>query len=177
MQNGNTGYWQAEFPFSIQPSLFRLTNTHQNDSGTLQFSAIALGSNDYFQLSYTDPITHQVQNCSEACYLSNTSDYQDFTVTSPLTANGIRINIDTWYGTRGGLGGVQIFRSDTSLQPHLSSSNNSTSSCSSSSQTSTTTTTGNWAETFAYGTYQNFLTSTFPASELSTTDLSVTYKP
>ncbi|KAG0738175.1 hypothetical protein G6F35_005387 [Rhizopus arrhizus] len=177
LQNGNTGYWQAEFPFSIQASLFRLTNTHQNDSGTLQFSIIALGSNDYFQLSYTDPITKQVQNCSEACYLSNTSDYQDFTVTSPLTANGIRINIDTWYGTRGGLGGVQIFRSDTSLQPHLSSSNNSTSSCSSSTQTSTTTTTGNWAETFAYGTYQNFLTSTFPASELSTTDLSVTYKP
>ncbi|CAO3672752.1 unnamed protein product [Rhizopus stolonifer] len=175
LQSGNTGYWQAQFPFTIQPSLFRLTNTH-NDSGTLQFNIIALGSNDYFQLSYLDPVTQQIQNCSQSCFLSNTTTFQDFTVTSPLTANGVRINIDTWYGTRGGLGGVQIFRSDTSLQPHASSSTNS-SSCYSDTQSSSTTTTGNWTETFAYGTYQDFLTSTFSASELSTVDLSVTYQP
>ncbi|KAI9248613.1 cortical protein marker for cell polarity-domain-containing protein [Sporodiniella umbellata] len=173
LQDGNPGYWQAEFPFSIQPSVFRLKNTHR-DWATEEFNIIALGSNDYYSLAYTDPDTQQVKNCSQKCILNNTLDYQDFIVTSPLSANGIRININTWLGTRGGLGGVQIFRSDTLLQPHASSNN----SCHGTNpSSSTTTTTGHWIEKFAYGTYQDFLISTFPASERLTVDLSVTYRP
>lgn len=51
--------------------------------------------------------------CSEKCILSNdpTIPYQDFTVTNNMTASGIRINIESWFGTGGGLGGVEIFSS------------------------------------------------------------------
>ncbi|RCH85419.1 hypothetical protein CU097_004925 [Rhizopus azygosporus] len=177
LRGDSPGYWQASFPFPIQPSLFRLKNTNINGTGTRQFSIISLGSNDYFNLSYIDPATQQIQHCSEACLLSNTSDYQDFIVSTPLSTNGIRINIDSWYGSQGGLGGVQIFRSDTSLQPHLTSSNTNGSCSSTPEPSSTFAITGNWTETYAFGTYQNFLTSTFPASQLSSADVSVTYKP
>jgi hypothetical protein len=74
-----------------------------------------LGSNQYFELSYKDPVTNQMTTCSEKCTLSNDTSlpYQDFTVVSPMTTNGIRINIDSWFGLGGGLGGVEIFRSGT----------------------------------------------------------------
>lgn len=76
-------------------------------------SIIALGSNEYFELSYVDPITHETTTCTTDCTLSNdtTVGYQDFTVLNSPSATGIRIQIDSWYGQGGGLGGVEIFQS------------------------------------------------------------------
>jgi hypothetical protein len=73
-------------------------------------SILALGSNEYFDLSYIDPLTQQTVQCSEDCTLSNAT-YEDFTVLSTKSVNGIRININSWYGSGGGLGYVQIFQS------------------------------------------------------------------
>jgi hypothetical protein len=42
--------------------------------------------------------------------LSNDT-FQDFTVVTPKTTSGIRINIESWYGKGGGLSYVQIFES------------------------------------------------------------------
>jgi hypothetical protein len=140
-----------------------------------------MGSNEYFQLTYKDPVTNEIMTCSDHCLLSNDSSipYQDFTVLVPMTASGIRINIDTWYGTGGGLGGVEIFRSDVTLQPELPISSNATS-CSyvqSNIPSSIATTTGNWSQTFSYGIYQNFLVSTISSANLHTEDVSVMYQP
>lgn len=118
-------------------------------------------------------------SCSSKCFLSNdtTIPYQDFTVTNNLTASALRINIDSWYGTGGGLGGVDIFTSDVSLQPQLSKNDGAPAGCSSSSSSSASAT-GNWKEVYSYQTYENFLIASFPADQLQTTpDLSVTYKP
>jgi hypothetical protein len=54
-----------------------------------------------------------MMTCSEKCILSNdlTVPYQDFTVTNNMTASALRINIESWNGTGGGLGGVEIFTS------------------------------------------------------------------
>jgi hypothetical protein len=51
--------------------------------------------------------------CTDKCILSNDTSlpYQDFNVLNPISVNGLRINIDTYYGTGGGLGSVEIFRS------------------------------------------------------------------
>lgn len=123
-------------------------------------------------------------SCSETCFLSNDTSipYQDFTVTNNLTASALRININAWYGTGGGLGGVDIFTSDVSLQPQLSSSNSDSaapSGCSESSSSSSAIATGDWKEVYSYQTYENFLIATFPSSQLQQqqADLSVTYKP
>lgn len=118
--------------------------------------------------------------CSEKCILSNDSaiPYQDFTVVQELVTSGIRINIDSWYGSGGGLGSVDIFRSDVSLQPEISNSQSTGASDScSTAPSSTATTTGNWTEVYSYQTYQNFLIASFPASELHSSDVSVTYQP
>ncbi|OBZ85272.1 Polarized growth protein rax2 [Choanephora cucurbitarum] len=182
LQEGVPGYWQATFTSPIQPSVFRIKNANVNGDSTNRFNIIALGSNTYFNLSYIDPITKQTTTCSDQCFLSNDTsiEYQDFTVTSPMTAGGIRINIDTWYGSSGGLAGVNIFRSDVTLQPEITNSNSTINdSCytESSEGTSIATTTGTWSQIFSYGTYQNFLVSTIPANELQTTNTSVVYKP
>lgn len=73
-------------------------------------SVLALGLNEYFNLSYVDPVTQQTMTCSEDCTLSNAT-YQDFTVLNPLSSTGVRININSWFGSGGGLGFVQIFQS------------------------------------------------------------------
>lgn len=82
-------------------------------------SIIALGSNEYFELSYIDPITHETTTCTTDCTLSNdtTVGYQDFTVLNSPSATGIRIQIDSWYGQGGGLGGVEIFQSGKFVYP------------------------------------------------------------
>lgn len=73
-------------------------------------SILALGWNNYFNLSYVDPVTQQTIVCSKHCILSNDT-YQDFTVVDPISATGIRININSWFGSGGGLSFVQIYQS------------------------------------------------------------------
>lgn len=62
---------------------------------------------------------------------------------------------------------------DIGVYPRINAGGNT---CSNSSYASTSVT-GNWQERFVYGTYQNFLTASIPASELATTNVSVTYYP
>ena len=86
-------------------------------------SILALGLNEFYNLSYVDPSTQQTITCSEDCRLSNDT-YQDFTVLDALSANGIRININSWFGSGGGLGYVQIFQSGKTIknrQQHVNS--------------------------------------------------------
>jgi hypothetical protein len=109
LQDGVSGYWDANFINSIEPTVFRLSNTH-TDRGTISFNILALGLNEYFNLSYIDPTTQQTVQCSTNCILSNDT-YQDFTVVNSMVSNGIRININSWYGNGGGLGYVQMFQS------------------------------------------------------------------
>ncbi|KAI9264062.1 cortical protein marker for cell polarity-domain-containing protein [Phascolomyces articulosus] len=176
LQNGVPGYWDAQFAYPIQPSMFRISNVKQADHGTRSFSIIALGTNEYFELSYIDPTTQQITTCTTDCELSNDPnvEYQDFTAVNSNTATGIRIQIDSWYGQGGGLSNVQIFQSDIAVYAHTGASgaNPCTTTPSASSNT-----TGNWEERFVYGTYQNFMTTTFPAAELAISNASVTYSP
>ncbi|KAI7906872.1 cortical protein marker for cell polarity-domain-containing protein [Cokeromyces recurvatus] len=182
LQDGVPGYWEATFNTPLEPSLFRLSNAHIDGKNTHSFSIISLGSNEYFELSYKDPVTNQNLTCTEECYLSNDLNipYQDFTVLKPITTSGIRININTWYGSGGGLSGVSIFRTDVTLQPELSTeSGNTESNCYSylNSQSSVVSTTGHWSNQYSFGIYRNFLVASIPVSELSTTDVSATYQP
>lgn len=137
-------------------------------------------TNDYFILSYNDPTTNQITTCSETCYLSNdsTTPYQDFTVVNTISTSGIRINIDSWYGSAGGLGGVAIYKQDSTLQPSITSTSNSSCSAQSMSTTSSTTLlTGNWTPLYSYEAYQNYIVSQVSTSELTTSDVSITYLP
>ncbi|ORX46775.1 hypothetical protein DM01DRAFT_1327525 [Hesseltinella vesiculosa] len=172
LQANVPGYWQASFPYAIQPSMLRLSNTGINNQATRSFSILALGSNEVFQLSYIDPLTQKRTTCSDMCFLANTPSitYQDFTVESPINTTGVRIDILTWYGNGGGLGDVQIFQSENTLYPENTSGNN----CSG---PSTTSVVGNWQPVFSFGSYETFLSTNIPTSELASSNVSVTYTP
>ncbi|CEG69230.1 hypothetical protein RMATCC62417_05336 [Rhizopus microsporus] len=173
LQDGAPGYWEATFATPIRPTNFRLSNVLASEErGTVSFNILSLGSNEYFNLSYTDPTTHQTVQCSFDCVLSNTS-FQDFTVMDLMTTSGIRININSWYGQGGGLGYVQIYQSDISLHPSMFIGNSTCQGISSSSITVT----GNWQEVYVYGYYQTVLEAKISTFELDTTNTSILYEP
>ncbi|KAG1309311.1 hypothetical protein G6F64_005408 [Rhizopus arrhizus] len=173
LKHGVPGYWEAQFAHPVQPTIFRLSNLPPSKGrGTVSFNILALGSNEYFNLSYFDPATHQVVSCLVDCILSNDT-FQDFTVLNPITVSGIRININTWYGKGGGLSYVQIYQSDISLYPALNTGNGA---CQGSSS-SRVIITGNWKDIYVYGYYQKVLGSKISVSRLSTTNTSITYQP
>ncbi|KAL9548227.1 hypothetical protein MBANPS3_005789 [Mucor bainieri] len=173
LQDGVPGYWDANFINPVQPTVFRLANTH-TDRGTVSFNILALGLNEYYNLSYVDPITQQTTQCSTECILSNDT-YQDFTVLDPMTSSGVRININSWYGRGGGLGYVQIFQSDISVNPHLNTDAHSQ--CNPSASSTQTTVIGNWQDVYVYGYYQTVLQANLPYSELATSNLALIYEP
>ncbi|KAK4521177.1 uncharacterized protein ATC70_013122 [Mucor velutinosus] len=173
LQDGVPGYWDANFINPVQPTVFRLANTH-TDRGTVSFNILALGLNEYYNLSYVDPITQQTVQCSTDCILSNDT-YQDFTVLDSMTSSGVRININSWYGQGGGLGFVQIFQSDISVNPHLNTDSHSQ--CNPSASSTQTTVIGNWQDVYVYGYYQTVLQANLPYSELATSNIALIYEP
>ncbi|GAA5809418.1 hypothetical protein MFLAVUS_002826 [Mucor flavus] len=172
LQDGVPGYWDANFANPVEPTVFRLSNTH-TDKGTISFNILALGWNNYFNLSYVDPVTQQTIVCSKHCILSNDT-YQDFTVVDPISATGIRININSWFGSGGGLSFVQIYQSDISVNPHL---NTNDSQCNPTASSTQTTVTGNWKGVYIFGYYQTVLVATVPYAELATSNTAIVYEP
>ncbi|RCI06967.1 hypothetical protein CU098_013732 [Rhizopus stolonifer] len=138
----------------------------------------------YSQQYFDYPTFRQVNNVELS--------HSNFTVLDPMTVNGIRININSWFGKSGGLGYVQIYHEgkakqrcrvpiiyksmqivDAYLYPTLNSGN---SSCQGG-FSSKTAVTGNWEEVYVYGYYQAVLESKTNTLEPSTGNTSITYQP
>ncbi|KAF9124153.1 hypothetical protein BGW39_008409 [Mortierella sp. 14UC] len=124
MQDNIPGYWRVLFPYYITPTLFRLWNVDTTQGsefanrGTKTFSIMALPSNQFLNLSYIDPITHLQQYCT-ICTLESRSvaesvhqGYQDFIVVKPTLLNAAQIDIVSWEGQGGGLGGIEVYQSE-----------------------------------------------------------------
>lgn len=124
MQDNIPGYWRVLFPYSITPTLFRLWNVDTTQGpeftnrGTKTFSIMALPSNRFLNLSYIDPVTHLQQYCT-VCTLESRSisdsvhqGYQDFLVVTPTLLNAAQVDIVSWEGKGGGLGGIEVYQSE-----------------------------------------------------------------
>ncbi|KAG0375134.1 hypothetical protein BGX24_009499, partial [Mortierella sp. AD032] len=124
MQDNIPGYWRVLFPYHITPTLFRLWNVDTTQGpefanrGTKTFSIMALPSNQFLNLSYIDPITHLQHHCT-ICTLESRSvaasvhqGYQDFLVVTPTLLNAAQVDIISWDGQGGGLGGIEIYQSE-----------------------------------------------------------------
>ncbi|KAH7043046.1 hypothetical protein BKA57DRAFT_119686 [Linnemannia elongata] len=124
MQDNIPGYWRVLFPYYITPTLFRLWNVDTTQGpefanrGTKTFSIMALPSNQFLNLSYIDPITHLQHYCT-VCTLESRSvaatvqqGYQDFLVVTPTLLNAAQVDIVSWDGLGGGLGGVEVYQSE-----------------------------------------------------------------
>ncbi|KAG9063527.1 hypothetical protein KI688_004411 [Linnemannia hyalina] len=124
MQDNIPGYWRVLFPYYITPTLFRLWNVDTTQGpefanrGTKTFSIVALPSNQVLNLSYIDPISNLQQYCT-VCTLESRSvaatvdqEYQDFLVATPTLLNAVQVDIVSWDGLGGGLGGIEVYQSE-----------------------------------------------------------------
>ncbi|KAF9976783.1 hypothetical protein BGZ73_007787 [Actinomortierella ambigua] len=118
MQDNVPGYWRIGFPLHITPTLLRLwnvmpeTGSASPTKGTQKFRVLAMPSNQPLNLSFVDPATMMVQYCVE-CILQPTWDTsQDFVIVEPSLVQALQVDILSWYGSGGGLGGFEVYQSE-----------------------------------------------------------------
>lgn len=106
------GFWRADMGFGYEPTKLRIWNTHQDGRGTKTFRFTAIPIEGIMNFTYTDPATGQLANCDARCPLSNnaTEQYRDFHFVNVIGMSGFRIDISDWYGSGGGLDGVELFQ-------------------------------------------------------------------
>ncbi|KAF7560894.1 hypothetical protein G7046_g3262 [Stylonectria norvegica] len=113
LQDDTPGFWEAEFGFGFEPTKLRLRNTGQDGRGTKTFRFLAYPINGIMNLTYVDPATGQNTTCTSECPLNSTSDgFQDFHFVNRVGMNRFRIAISDWYGSGGGLSGIELFQDD-----------------------------------------------------------------
>ncbi|KAG0025167.1 hypothetical protein BGZ82_010186, partial [Podila clonocystis] len=125
MRDSIPGYWRAQFPLYITPTLFRLWNldttagAKATNRGTKTFSIMAQPSNQLLNLSYVDQATNSLQYCTVCPLQKRTgittgvnSGFQDFVVVTPVLLHAAQVDVISWYGLGGGLGGIEVYQSE-----------------------------------------------------------------
>lgn len=114
LADDSPGFWQANMRFGYEPTKLRIWNTNQDGRGTRTFRFTALPINGIMNFTYTDPATGENAACDARCPLSHnaTNPYQDFYFVNLVGMNGFRIDISDWYGSGGGLNGIELFQDD-----------------------------------------------------------------
>ncbi|KAJ4249393.1 hypothetical protein NW762_012244 [Fusarium torreyae] len=112
LQDNTPGYWEADFGFGFAPTKLRLRNTRQDGRGTKTFRFLAYPINGIMNLTYVDPDSGDNVTCTSECPLRDDDDYQEFTFINRVGMNRFRIAISDWYGSGGGLEGIELFQSD-----------------------------------------------------------------
>ena len=114
LEDNTAGFWQADFRYGFQPSKLRLWNTHSDGRGAKTFRFTASPLNGIMNFTYTDPATSQNASCSSECPLSDDKSvqYQDFHFVNTVGMNSFRIDISAWFGSGGGLDGIELFQDD-----------------------------------------------------------------
>ena len=112
LEDNSPGWWRADMNFGYEPSLLRVWNTHQDGRGTQTFRFTAIPIDGIMNFTYTDPDTGVEEHCDALCPLSsNTSlPYQDFRFINTVGMSAFRIDISAWYGSGGGLDGIELFQ-------------------------------------------------------------------
>ncbi|KAK1970649.1 cellular morphogenesis protein [Colletotrichum sublineola] len=169
------GFWQASFGFGFQPTKLRLWNTHQDGRGTKTFRFTALPLGGILNMTYLDPATGQNASCTSECPLSsNTSvKFQDFHFVNLVGMNSFRIDISEFYGSGGGLNGIQLFEDD--INSYAVNDFNAPA-CSDSDTKSSATATGPWSTSPSLQSNSQYLTAKLSGS-ITANSASVTFLP
>lgn len=166
LKDDSAGYWKATFGFGFQPTKLRLWNTHQDGRGTKTWRYTAQPINGIMNFTYIDPATGANATCTSECPLSsNTSiEYQDFHFVNSVGMDAFQIDISAWYGSGGGLDGIELFQDDI-FSYAISDFNEP--SCASLPTASNTTSTGPWTVSPSYLSVAEYLTGKFTADTAS----------
>ena len=172
LADNTPGFWKAEFGFGFQPTKLRLWNTHQDSRGTKTWRYTALPINGIMNFTYIDPMTGQNASCSSECPLSDDTSvkYQDFHFVNVIGMNAFQFDISNWYGSGGGLDGIELFEND--IFAYAINTFNEPS-CADVSLASTSTSTGPWIVTPSLQSTSEYLSATITGSETA----SVVFQP
>ncbi|KAG0263985.1 hypothetical protein DFQ27_001518, partial [Actinomortierella ambigua] len=112
------GFWRVGFPFQITPTLLRIWNVIPEagsvspTKGTQKFRVLAMPSNQPLNLSFVDPATMMVQYCVECTLQPTWESSQDFVIVEPSLVQALQVDVLSWYGSGGGLGGFEVYQSE-----------------------------------------------------------------
>lgn len=114
LADNSLGFWKATFGFGFQPTKLRLYNTHLDGRGTKTWRYTAFPINGIMNFTYIDPATGRNESCSSECPLSSNSSvqFQDFHFVNVIGMNSFQIDISAFYGSGGGLNGIELFQDD-----------------------------------------------------------------
>lgn len=109
LQDGIPGFWQGDYGYGFNPTKLRLFNTEQEGRGTKTFYFENLNSGGILEMQYYDADGNN-QSCSARCPLAHNATGQDFHFDPPVGMNSFRVNIVEWYGSGGGLSGIELYQ-------------------------------------------------------------------
>ncbi|KAH8893791.1 hypothetical protein GQ53DRAFT_644570 [Thozetella sp. PMI_491] len=175
LQDNTPGFWQATFGFGFQPTKLRLHNTHQDGRGTKTFRFTALPLNGIMNFTYIDPATGANSSCTSECPLSSDTSvkFQDFHFVNAVGMNAFRIDISAFYGSGGGLNGIELFEND--IFAHAINDFNEPT-CAGLAAASTATATGPWKVTTSGASSSEYLTAEL-SSPISSSSASIVFSP
>lgn len=175
LEDNTAGSWSASMGFGYRPTKLRLYNTHQDGRGTQTWRFTARPLNGIMNFTYIDPDTNQNVTCTSECPLSSNSSiaFQDFHFVNVIGMNGFQIDISDWYGSGGGLNGIELFQDD--IFAYAINDFNEPS-CASISTASTATQTGAWTNSPSLDSSADYLTATL-SSPITNDSASVVFFP
>lgn len=114
LQENSPGFWNVKFKHGFRPTKLRLYNTHQDGAGTKTWRFTALPINGIMNMTYVDPVTKKNTTCTSECPLSDNKDiqFQEFHFVNVIGMDEFRIDISDYYGSGGGLNGIELFGDD-----------------------------------------------------------------
>ncbi|ORX99318.1 hypothetical protein K493DRAFT_212806 [Basidiobolus meristosporus CBS 931.73] len=179
VRDNGPGYWWAQLPVTITPSLLRLQNTNHEGRGTKTFRVSSIPGNQVLPLSYYNSTTQKTVQCSDECPLNQDPNlpFQEFRVvqpTVPITLDGINIEILSWYGAGGGLGRVELYQSDIIVHA-IGEYNYPNCSANAQSLIYGASHTGDWMSQIQPGSSKSILSYTIKSADDNT--VSITYTP
>ncbi|KAL5115282.1 hypothetical protein ACEQ8H_006794 [Pleosporales sp. CAS-2024a] len=171
------GFWKADFGFGFQPTKLKLYNTNINGRGTKTWRFTALPDGGIMNLTYTDPSTGRQAFCDARCPLpQGNTTAQDFTFVNMVGMNSFRIDISDWYGSGGGLNGIQLFQ-DAIFSYAIEEFNEPANCGPSTTARSQSTVTGSWLVSPSHQTDSEYLTTTLTGNPIDPQSATVTFSP
>ena len=177
LRDDTRGFWQGDYAFGFNPTKLRLFNTVQEGRGTKTFYFENMNSGGILNMQYFDADGNN-KSCSSHCPLAHNTTGQDFHFDPAVGMDSFRINIVDWYGSGGGLGGIELYQ-DQIFSYAINDFNEPT--CKGAQQVSSSEVTprqGVWDTHFNDGqTSSNYLSAFLINSEQVGHDTSVTFTP
>ncbi|KAF4552578.1 Cortical protein marker for cell polarity-like protein [Elsinoe fawcettii] len=176
LADNSPGYWNAKFGFGFNPTLLRLWNTNFEGRGTRTFRMTALPNGGIMNLTYIDSTNGQRRYCDATCPLpQGNTTAQDYQLVNSIGMNEVRIDISEWYGSGGGLNGIQLLQDD--LYTFAVSGFNEPQCGSSTSGSANATSTGPWQQTPSGQSASDYLTAYINSGTINANTAQVVFQP